>query len=209
MITPSWILTASHCVYSRDEPLRAVAGTDNLNYLYRAQLRTVSQIIMHPKFDIETYNNDIALLKVNEPFQLGSTFSRVGTICVESGIPIIPYDIANICGFGASKFHNNARTRLYETDIAIIDQKTCNESFDGAISKNMICAGGMIANKRDACSGDSGGPLQMEVGQHVTLIGIVSFGNSCAMDGFPGIYTRLGNYYEWIIKTIDEALPGF
>lgn len=189
--------------------MRAVAGTDNLSYLYRAQLRTISEIKAHPKFDIETYNNDIALLKVNEPFQIGSRFSKVGTICVESGVPVLPYDIATICGFGASKFHTKARTHLYETDIAIIDQNTCNDSFSGSISKNMICAGGMIANKRDACSGDSGGPLQMDVRQHVTLIGIVSFGNSCAMDGFPGIYTRINSYYNWIVKTIDEALPRY
>lgn len=162
---------------------------------------------MHPDFDIETYNNDVALLKVNEPFRMTSRLSRVGTVCLERDIPIIPYDIVTICGFGASKFHRRIRSHLYETEIAIINQTTCNRSFSGAITENMICAGGMIANKRDACSGDSGGPLQMDVGGHVSQVGIVSFGNSCATKGFPGVYTRLNNYIDWILDNIDEELP--
>lgn len=207
LITPSWILTASHCLYGRDETIRVVAGTDNLSYLYKAQLRSVTKQIMHPSFDIDTYNNDVALLKVNEPFKINSRFSQVGTVCLERGVPVLAYDIATVSGFGAKKFHSKVRNHLYETDIAIIDQATCNKSFDGVITKNMICAGGMIANKRDACSGDSGGPLQMDVNQHVSLIGLVSFGNNCAMKGFPGIYTRLEIYIDWIVDNIDEDLP--
>lgn len=151
MLTESWIITAAHCIYGREEPLRAVAGTDNLNFLYRAQLRSISQVIVHPDFDTETYNNDIALLKVNRPFNLGSTFSQVGVICLERNVSIVPYDIATICGFGAKAYHEKVRTHLYKTDIAIIDRSTCNESFSYKITENMICAGGMIASKRDAC----------------------------------------------------------
>lgn len=40
---------------------------------------------------------------------------------------------------------------------------------------------------------------------HETLIGIVSFGSSCASK-YPGIYTRVINYYDWIVENIDENL---
>lgn len=206
LLTRSWIITAAHCLYNKDEPLRAVAGTDNMNFLYRAQLRSVAKTIMHPKFDITTYDNDIALVKVAHPFNLDSTFSHVGPICLEQGIDVVPYDIATICGFGASAFHQKARTHLYKTDIAIIDTNTCNSSFSNAITENMICAGGMIEKKRDACSGDSGGPLQMDMDGHISLVGLVSFGNDCALKGYPGIYTRVDNYYNWIVKHLDEPL---
>lgn len=206
LVTPSWIITAAHCLYNRDEPLRAVAGTDNLNLLYRAQLRTVTKTISHPKFDIVSYDNDIALLKVSQPFNLDSAFSRVSTVCLEREVDIEPYDIATICGFGAKAYRQRARTHLYQTDIAIIDQARCNESFDNAITDNMICAGGMIARKRDACSGDSGGPLHLDTDGHSSLIGVVSFGNDCASQGFPGVYTRIQRYYDWIVSLIDEPL---
>lgn len=207
LISASWIVTAAHCLYNRDEPLRAVAGTDNLNFLYRAQIRDASKEIIHPKFDITSYDNDIALVKVNQPFNMESSFSHVATICLSPQIPILPYDIANICGFGSRAFHAKTRSHLYETQIAIIDRKTCNRSFEGAITRNMICAGGMIANKRDACSGDSGGPLTLEGDDGRTLLaGIVSFGQDCARAHFPGIYTNAQVYYDWILSNIDEPL---
>lgn len=186
--------------------MRVIAGTDNLNYLYRAQLRSVSSAIIHPQFDSVTFDNDIALLKVNQPFKLNSEFSKVGVVCLEPEVEALPYDIATICGFGSKVFQQETSSRLYKTDIAIIDQRTCNSSFDNTITDNMICAGGMIANKRDSCSGDSGGPLHLEVDDHTTLIGVVSFGNNCAKSGFPGIYTRVSNYYDWILENIDEDL---
>lgn len=161
---------------------------------------------MHDGFDISNYNNDIALVKVDKPFILDSTFSQVGTICLEEGVDVLPYDIAQICGFGAKQFKESARSHLYATEIAIIDQHTCNRSFDNSITDNMICAGGMIARKRDACSGDSGGPLMLENGNHVSLIGVVSFGHDCAYANYPGIYTRVENYIDWILDRIDEQL---
>lgn len=152
LITPSWIITAAHCVYNKAPIVRVVAGADNMNYLYRAQLRSISKSIMHPDFDITTYDNDVALIKVSRPFNLESTFSHIGAICFERDVDVEPYDIATIAGFGASSFREHSQTHLYKTEIAIIDQRTCNESFDQKITDNMICAGGMISRKRDACT---------------------------------------------------------
>lgn len=208
LISNSWIVTAAHCLYNRDEPLRAVGGTDNLNFMYRAQTRNAFQQIIHPNFDIATYDNDIALVKVDKPYNLESSFSHVGTVCVNRDMVLLPYDIATICGFGSRAFHEKTRSHLYETEIAIIDKNTCNKAFGGMITDNMICAGGMIANKRDACSGDSGGPITMDLGDgRMSLIGVVSFGNDCAVQNFPGIYTKISNYYDWINNNIDESLP--
>lgn len=73
-------------------------------------------------------------------------------ICLDKDVPLLTYDIATVCGFGAAAFKQSSQSHLYKTDIAIIDQKDCNAAFDSAITDNMLCAGGMIPNKRDACS---------------------------------------------------------
>lgn len=47
--------------------------------------------------------------------------------------------------------------------------------------------------------GDSGGPLlhQLANGRWVN-IGIVSWGIRCGDPGYPGIYTRVNSYLDWI-----------
>jgi trypsin len=58
----------------------------------------------------------------------------------------------------------------------------------------MWCAGATAGGK-DACSGDSGGPIVKSSG---TLLGIVSWVNGCARKGYAGVYTRVGSSVDWI-----------
>jgi secreted trypsin-like serine protease len=70
----------------------------------------------------------------------------------------------------------------------------------------MICAGTMEGGK-DSCQGDSGGPLWVRdvSGRFKMVAGITSWGSGCAQPDFPGVYTRLAVFSEWVRQVIDRA----
>ena len=61
-------------------------------------------------------------------------------------------------------------------------------------------------DKGDACRGDSGGPLTIKnkkTGKHI-LIGIVSWGEDCAVLNTYGVYVKVQNFLSWINSYMDD-----
>ena len=38
-----------------------------------------------------------------------------------------------------------------------------------------------------------------------TQIGVVSYGRECALPGYPGVYTRVTEYRQWILDNTQET----
>jgi len=103
-----------------------------------------------------------------------------------------------VCGCGAGYVGS---PRLRELTVRLISADTCGRSdwlgdeFDKSV---MLCAG-YATGGRDACDGDSGGPLQcLAGGGRWKLVGIVSFGRMCAVAHEPGVYTRVEAIVDWM-----------
>lgn len=72
------------------------------------------------------------------------------------------------------------------------------------MTDRQICAGGVFAE--DACRGDSGGPLMLRRPDGVwETVAVVSFGYGCGRDGWPGVYTSVANYIDWIESTLQSS----
>ena len=80
-------------------------------------------------------------------------------------------------------------------NVTTISRSLCSYTYLGGIKDGMVCAGHLMGGT-DSCQGDSGGPLVY----NNTLIGIVSWGTGCAQPGFPGVYSDVKYYRNWIIS---------
>ena len=61
----------------------------------------------------------------------------------------------------------------------------------------------------DSCQGDSGGPLAcMSSSGTPVLHGITSFGCGCARPDYPGVYTRVASYLEWIYNITENNITA-
>lgn len=86
--------------------------------------------------------------------------------------------------------------------VPIVDQQQCRQKWSKiTIGEGQLCAGAEF--NIDSCSGDSGGPL-MSQKLYWTIEGIVSFGHKCGLEGWPGVYTRVTSYVDWIKSMIKE-----
>lgn len=72
------------------------------------------------------------------------------------------------------------------------------------ISDDMICAGTSDGSK-DACFGDSGGPLLVYRRGDLVQAGIVSWGPSdgCGLTNLFGVYVRLSRYLDWVAANMN------
>lgn len=87
--------------------------------------------------------------------------------------------------------------QLRAAKVPIFNHEKCKNDYQSynIITDRMICAGFKNGGV-DSCGGDSGGPLvNTDDGRQV---GIVSFGNDCALPNYPGVYARIASARQWI-----------
>jgi len=213
LIDEEWVLTASHCVEgSLPDAIDVVAGVHDLaNPEAGYQQRSVTQIIMHPGYDPGTVDNDMALLKLSTPVQLGQT---TGGITV-SLISLVAADVGSLDGITAtvtgwgnrSDSGSDFPERLHQVSVPIISNEQCQNLL--GITDNMMCAG-YTAGGKDSCQGDSGGPLVIfdVANQRWQQAGVVSWGIGCAQPDSPGVYARVSRYIDWIKEQGVELPTG-
>ncbi|XP_007568149.1 complement factor I [Poecilia formosa] len=195
-----WVLTAAHCV--RPNP-SAFKVKFSLWKKFRAQGTTdivpVTDIRIHPNYVASTYENDIALVQLEKlPFtdKCLEDNPAVRAVCVPWTTQLFPPNhTCSISGWGRTADGRSAQVLLW-ANVSLISG--CESSYKHRFKPGMMCAGDLEGHV-DSCQGDSGGPLvcQDELGVSY-LWGIVSWGERCGHQGFPGVYTQVAHYFEWI-----------
>ncbi|RNA18182.1 trypsin I-P1-like [Brachionus plicatilis] len=175
-------------------------------------IRGVKKFIRHPNYNTENYLNDIAIIKLSGEVELGKNV-RPACLPLSESYPQMANIPAWTIGWGSVSMSGERSNILQNVRLTYYSSSVCSNvsPFLEKDWNRQICAGEFSGGK-DTCQGDSGGPLFVkEIVNGVTkfiLVGITSYGDGCAQRGFPGIYTKVAPYLNWIssnIKRLSKA----
>ncbi|CAG2122496.1 unnamed protein product, partial [Medioppia subpectinata] len=127
IISPQFIITAAHCVRRR---LYVRAGEHDLIFAdgYEQQIR-VSDIFVHPDYDAETVDNDIAVLRLRTPLKINRF---VAPVCLpEPEDELAVNSLGTILGWG--KRRNSAlfgTDVLHQAQVPIADINDCKAVYE-------------------------------------------------------------------------------
>lgn len=197
-------ITAAHCVFLDDYntvpvPIEQFLLTGGSIDRHKPE-QTVELVkyIVHPDFNNDTYENDVAILFLKTPFTLTDnlkpielnalrnfqgkvTVSGWGRIDKVEGSPCEqepPTDTGP--GWGShiqNKTADNLKPPILKyVDLYIFPFEECIKKMLTVtcnVYRSMICAGG---GDSDTCNGDSGGPMSAIVDGKQILVGLTSWG---------------------------------
>lgn len=222
LIRADWVLTAAHCVYAGPglvlEPSRVTIAVHRHNLKkdiadeHRCSKHiVVEDIFLHPSWESpETREYDVALLKLAESAPCAPS-GGTDVISLDTEVPEAWNGReAWTAGWGTTNLIDETNNfydfpgKLQEVEVDIMAQNKCQNLFSdttSSITESMVCA---RRRNHDSCFGDSGGPLWIEDSGALVLVGVVSWGISCAEFKFPGVYARVSFFDSWITSILPQ-----
>ena len=139
----------------------------------------------------------------------------VGSTSFMANLPSSDFDISTNSIYRA---YAQGRTedgyQLQTVALPYVDFESCNANYTsvgGPIDNTtMFCLGNLINGGIDSCY-DLGTPVMGHEDYGIvaanTVYGLVSWEYGCAFPGFPGVYTKVSHYVNWIETQEKEFEP--
>ncbi|KAJ8668520.1 hypothetical protein QAD02_010183 [Eretmocerus hayati] len=205
IISPSLVLTAGHCTGYSSSTMNVRAGTSIRGQ--NGTLHKVLEIRRHENYSSNQYGVptfDVSILRVSPAFKLDETRRPVKLF--KQGQKARAGVMAIVTGWGSTGTGGGLPSRLQRVEVPIVKKKVCGGAYAiyGGLPEGQICAAYFGEGGKDSCQGDSGGPLVI-AGK---LAGIVSWGNGCAQPEYPGVYTEVAHFRDWIdqhIRSVESS----
>merc|ERR1719247_17460 len=198
--TEDYAICAGHCVDGLDmnnpTDLEVVAGDcDKATDEGTEQTVKLSKIIQHEDYNGNTISNDVSLLKFATPLVFDDYVQGIA-------LPEAGQEATGDCivsGWGTTSEGGSSPDIMKKVAVPIVSDDECRDAYGASeIHDSMICAG-VPEGGKDSCQGDSGGPLACSDTGSPYLAGVVSWGYGCARPNYPGVYTEVSYFVDWIL----------
>ncbi|XP_034530237.1 complement factor D [Notolabrus celidotus] len=208
VIADQWVMTAVHCMPTGANGRKVVLGLHSLSEPEETkQTFDILELHNHPNFNSINYDNDIALIKLDRPFNTSEAVRAVEYLRAGGTNPGTDEEVET-AGWGSLDDLGSRPDKIQEVVVEVVSSARCRRSdyFGRKFTTNMMCAHKVCPDpcdkpykKEDSCDGDSGGPLLF----NGIAVGITSNGGKkCGQIKKPGIYTIISHYTEWIDNTM-------
>ena len=116
--------------------------------MVNSEVRNIATRIVHPDYNVESWNFDVMLLKLDEPV------TNIPTVAINSD-PAVPTTHSTVTPLGLGRMaeeDGDFPLFLQEVNVRVVDSNTCNQSpmYPGWVQESMICAG-VNGGGQDAC----------------------------------------------------------
>lgn len=183
LVRANKVVTAAHCSTGiNPRGVSVLSGTRTLDS--GGKLHGVTSIRIHPDYDGRTLDYDVAVWTLASP---ATTVPKARL----ADRPAANGTTMKTTGWGATSQGGATTNALQVVEVPKVAKAVCNapKSYNGRVTDRMLCAG-YKAGGRDACKGDSGGPLTAGTDFRV-LHGVTSWGFGCARANLYGVYARV------------------
>ncbi|XP_028967087.1 protein masquerade [Galendromus occidentalis] len=210
LIGPQWIVTAAHCVtkYVRNgDTFFVEVGSVDLTAQHGHSRKKAWASYIHHNYNENTLDNDVALVKVLNPFNVNTSSACIVCLPGKHGSRVDQLDRCTVTGYGALHEGGPIAMRIREVNLPMVEERDCISKLSIATEKQFklptstFCAGGEEGS--DACQGDGGSPMVCDMGGFYELKGLVSWGLGCGRPDVPGVYVKVSSFIGWINQIIS------
>ncbi|KAJ8668495.1 hypothetical protein QAD02_010158, partial [Eretmocerus hayati] len=206
LVDEQYFIAAAHCfchgggeAVSNLKNFTVVAGSRNLADTNSGIRTGVKKVGCHPNFDHspewEWVINDIAVIRVKEPFKLSDSIKPIKLPAPHQEYPAGTQFV--VTGYGSTVFNGPHSNYLRVSLKNSISQEQCKklmpDSYQGLTT---LCT--KSGHGSGVCDYDNGSPLIKVTETEKIIVGVVSTGNLYSCGESPDIYTKVSQYIDFI-----------
>ncbi|KAI8892503.1 putative trypsin-like serine protease precursor [Globomyces pollinis-pini] len=198
LISPTKVLTAGHCtkgqttanfkIFAHRYDFGTTAESEQA-----AEFKVIKQTI-HPSYVTASKGFDAAVWDV----ELVSGTPPTTKVILDTAGPQVDTNLI-IAGWGTLSSGGSIPKQMQEAVVPVNSAEVCNKAYAQTTNLPSSFCAGYTKGGVDTCQGDSGGPafINNEDGS-VTIVGLTSWGQGCALANYPGVYATVSELASWI-----------